>query len=438
MVHRMKQNEELLRNNETDPTADWKEIGPVTAGLFTRCAVPMDRAFYTTDRYTLKEDVNPDAATAAWENTVKVYPFLRYAVLLREGRLIYAVNPLPFIIQETEDVIEPFGSAGNYHMTVLCWHEKTIWFYADHTGFDGTGVRTVMETFFYHYFSFIDKTVYPIPSGLHADPQSWDETRNTDAYLSERAVNPRILSLKPKEKTFQVPEDPMDSIVLPQERKRFYCLRIPSEELMAYAKSIGGTPFSVLSVLLAKTVQTVHPENTLPIQIMAPVSIRSAMGNTDSIRHQVVHMTCDFLPSDLYEHDDTVLNRDFRAFLNQFASKENLRMMAGIYHGICDSYARDLQNGTLYKKTMDTLSAQGPLLFVSYRGTLRTGDYGSRFVSDEFHATLERGIHLQMMEVGSAFHICWTQSFPETSYLNVMNDLLLKSGIRNAVTERIH
>ena len=71
-----------------DPvTEDWKEIKQITAGMFARAAYPAEKAFFMTYRFDLAEPVDPDALQQAWEKTMTVYPYMRYAVVPRNGRL---------------------------------------------------------------------------------------------------------------------------------------------------------------------------------------------------------------------------------------------------------------------------------------------------------------------------------------------------------------
>lgn len=79
-----------------DPvTEDWKEVKQITAGMFARAAYPSEKAFFMTYRFDLAEAVDPDALKQAWEKTLTVYPYMGYAVVARNGRLVLTENPCP-------------------------------------------------------------------------------------------------------------------------------------------------------------------------------------------------------------------------------------------------------------------------------------------------------------------------------------------------------
>ena len=74
---------------------------------------------------------------------------------------------------------------------------------------------------------------------------------------------------------------------------------------------------------------------------------------------------------------------------------------------------------------------------LSYLGTLRTGENGSRIRMTAFHAMQERGIMIQVTEVGGYFYIDWYQGFHGEEYVLAMRDVLAESGIDGITVERV-
>ncbi len=74
---------------------------------------------------------------------------------------------------------------------------------------------------------------------------------------------------------------------------------------------------------------------------------------------------------------------------------------------------------------------------VSYVGTLRTGEYGSRIRMTAHHAMQEKGVMLQMTEVGDIFYINWYQGFHDASYILAMRDELAELGMKDLFIERV-
>ena len=194
---------------------------------------------------------------------------------------------------------------------------------------------------------------------------------------------------------------------------------------------------SVLAVTFSKAVQKVHPENTRPIRFISPVSIRKVMGNPASLLHQVVHAQYGFEAADLTGKDDAALNTAYRSFLKGFSSEQNIKMLSGVYRGICEGYTKAYAYNALDKITMEQRGKAGASCEVSYVGTLRTGDYGNRIRMKAFHVMPEKGIMLQVTEVGDTFYIDWYQGFHDAKYIRAMRDTLAEMGMKGLCIERV-
>ena len=428
----------LMVTIEGDPeTEKWKEIRPITAGMFARGVYPTRKAFFMTYRFDMKDTVSPEAVKKAWDETLKVYPYMKHAVATRCGRLVLLENNLPFVIKETSEVVEPFERTGNFHTVTFCHLENVLWIYADHVPIDGTGFKAVLETFFYHYYCALDNHVYDIPEGVYTEKDGVVQGQEIDAYRMVDAIDPKVmLAALKKEKTFELEENAKDELFLTREACRGYCISVPSGEFMAYAKSVAGSPMSVLAVFLAKTMEKLHPENKLPVSLTAPVSVRKVMGNTNSLLHQVVHAPYSFKAEDL-DKDDASLNAMYRAFLKGFSSEQNIRKLCGVYRGICEGYAKAFAAGALDNVCIEQRAKASPQIMVSYLGTLRTGEYGSRLRMTAFHAMQEKGIMLQVTEVGGFFYIDWYQGFHGDVYAKEMRNLMREAGMPGATLERV-
>ncbi len=423
---------------EGDPLVEkWKEIRPVTAGMFAKGSYLTDRAFFMTYRFDMAEKVCPEAIRKAWDKTIKIYPYVTYAEATRNGKLVLLENKLPFVIEETSEIIEPYERSGNFHSVTFCYLGKVLWMYVDHVPYDGTGFKAVLETFFYYYYCELDGKEYPVPEGVFTEKDGVVVGQDVDAYLMSDSIDPKaMMGSFGKTKSFEIKEAIRESAFSTREDCRGYSISVQSDEFMAYARSVGASPESLLAVFLAKAMQNVHPDNKLPIDITSPVSVRKVMGNTNSLLHQVVHAPYSFAPEDL-EKGDEVLNKAFREFLKGFSSEQNIKMLCGVYRGICEGYAKAFAAGALDNIVLEqrsTLKASGS---ISYLGTLKTDEYGSRIKMTAFHAMQEKGMMVQAIEVGNHFYINWYQGFHGEMYAKAMRDLMKDAGMKSVSLERI-
>ena len=423
---------------EGDPFVEkWKEIRPVTAGMFAKGAYLTNKAFFMTYRFDMAEKVCPEAIKKAWDKTIAIYPYVTYAEATRNGKLVLLENKLPFVIEETSEVIEPYERSGNFHSVTFCYLGKVLWMYVDHVPYDGTGFKSVLETFFYYYYCELDGKEYPVPEGVFTEKDGVVPGQDEDAYLMSDSVDPTVLmSSFGKTKSFEIKEAIREEAFSTREDCRGYSISVPSGEFMAYAKSVGGSPMSVMAVFLAKAMQKVHPENTLPIDIMSPVSVRKVMGNTNSLLHQVVHAPYSFKPED-FENGDEVLNKTYRGFLSGFSSEQNIKMLCGVYRGVCEGYAKAFASGNLDNIVLQQRSTAKISGSISYLGTLKADEYGSRIRMTAFHAMQEKGMMAQAIEVGGFFYINWYQGFHGEMYAKAMRDLMKDAGMKSVVLERV-
>ena len=200
---------------EGDPFVEkWKEVRPVTAGMFAKGAYLTNKAFFMTCRFDMAEKVCPEAVKKAWDKTTAIYPYVTYAETTRNGKLVLLENPLPFVIEETGEVIEPYERSGNYHSVTLCYLEKTLWMYVDHVPYDGTGFKAVLETFFYYYYNELDGKEYAIPEGVFTEKDGVVPGQDVDAYLQSDPIDPKAMMASfGKSKSFEIKEAPCHSLL---------------------------------------------------------------------------------------------------------------------------------------------------------------------------------------------------------------------------------
>lgn len=244
-----------------------------------------------------------------------------------------------------------------------------------------------------------------------------------------------MMSQKPMEDpVFLLPETDWSKQWCPLDECSGYMVSVPGDEFMACAKSIQGSPMSLLALLLAQSVERVHPENSSPVAVWIPVSIRNVMGTENSLLNQVVHETYRFPVGDLCDDSkNEELNTAFRMYQKGFASEQNIRMMTGIYAGIIEGYqkaiAADMMDVVLEKISK---SEANMTVSASYLGIILTGEYGSRIRLNAFHAMGSTGAMVQMAEIGGIFYLCWFGSFDGKEYAADLAEYMRDLGMRHA------
>lgn len=208
-----------------------------------------------------------------------------------------------------------------------------------------------------------------------------------------------------------------------------YVIEVPSEEFMAYAKSIGASPSSLLFQLTVQTLQRQNPDNQLPLRTFIPVSVRTAMDNPGSLLHQVVHTTYDCDP-DLLTDDSRAadLNQGFRTHLKGFSARENLSMMCGVYRGIIEAYKKAI-TANMLDKIRENNSSVNISTGASFIGRLAAGDYGSRIHMECIRVMPGHDFHTYMLEAGRNFYISMTLGARTDRYVRDMADHMRSLGM---------
>ena len=410
-----------------------KVLRNLNAGLYPRAVWPEDQAFYMTHSFTLQETVSYEALKEALDRTLRLYPYMTLAVVKRDRAYVLAENDLDFVIRETAERIEPSTPEGRFHALTICYEDRKLCFYVDHVLTDALGWRMVLQTFFYYYYCILDGVSYPVPEGVRTAADGVASDEQADAYDQVSPVMPRGLIAGMSEKRFfRCPEYPEGTDACQIEDCGHYVIQVPSEAFMAYAGSVGGSPNSVLIQILGQSLQKLHPENELPVAFWIPVSVRAAMGNRNSLLHQVVPTIWYADPGLLAEDANApAINRQIRSHLTDFCVPDNIRQQCGMMHMIVESIRRSVTANRLFKFTQQTAGQEPYSVLASSLGRLVTGEYGSRIRMDAFRVMPGKTCHVYLMEIGGYFYISFSLGAKTDVYVRAAAEYMSGAGIQD-------
>lgn len=409
-----------------------KVLRKLNAGLYARAAWPEDQAFYMTHSFTLEEEVSPESLKKALDLTLRVYPYLALAVVKQNRAYVLAENDLAFVIRRTGERIEPSTGAANHHGVAVCYEGRRLCFYVDHVLTDGLGWKMALQTFFHSYYCALDGTEYPVPEGVRtlSDGAAPDEQR--DAYMEAPAAMPRgVIAGMVEKNFFRCPEFPAGREPLAEEECGHYVIQVPAAEYKAYAASVGGSLNSVLIQILGQSLQQLHPENRLPAAFWIPVSVRAAMGNRNSLLHQVVPTIWYADPGLLADEGGAaVINQLIRAHLREFCAEDNIRKQCGMMHMIVEGIRKSVSADRLGRFTEQTAGQEQYSVLASSLGTLAAGEYGRRIHMDAFRVMPGRNYHAYLMEAGGSIYISLSLGAKADAYAKAAALLMERLGMR--------
>ena len=416
----------------SDEMMTGKILRKLNAGLYARAVWPEGKPFFMTHSFTLDEEVSPEALQKALDSTLQVWPYLTLAVVKKDGAYYLAENSLDFVIRRTADRIEPSTEESNFHAVTICYEDRKLNFYVDHVLTDGLGWRMALQTFFYYYYCTLDGTGYPVPEGVRTIGDGAAPDEQEDAYMKTPAAVPRgVIAGAVEKNIFSCPEYPTDKAVYTAEDCGHYVIQVPSEEFMACAKTLKGSPNSVMIQILSQSMQKLHPENRLPVAFWIPISVRAAMGNTNSLLHQAVP-TIWYADPELIADDSNAgeINRQIRDHLRDFCAPDNIRKQCGMMHMIVEGIRRSVATGRLGQVTTLKAGQEQYSVLASSLGTLAAGEYGRRIHMDAFRVMPGRTFHAYLMEAGGSFYLSLSLGAKTDAYAKAAAEYMTQLGMK--------
>ena len=423
----------------SDEMMTGKILRKLNAGLFARAVWPEGQPFYMTHSFTLDEEVSPEALKKALDATLQVWPYLTLAVVKKDGAYYLAENSLDFVIRRTADRIEPSTEESNFHAVTICYEDRKLNFYVDHVLTDGLGWRMALQTFFYYYYCTLDGTGYPVPEGVRTIGDGAAPDEQEDAYMKAPAAVPRgVIAGAVEKNIFSCPEYPTDKAVYTAEDCGHYVIQVPSEEFMACAKTLKGSPNSVMIQILSQSMQKLHPENRLPVAFWIPISVRAAMGNTNSLLHQAVP-TIWYADPELIADDSNAgeINRQIRDHLRDFCAPDNIRKQCGMMHMIVEGIRRSVATGRLGQVTTLKAGQEQYSVLASSLGTLAAGEYGRRIHMDAFRVMPGRTFHAYLMEAGGSFYLSLSLGAKTDAYAKAAAQYMTQLGMKGVTWREV-
>lgn len=406
---------------------------PVEAGIFNILPALKGKPNAVKRLITLDEDVNVSALEEAINRTVKVFPLIGKKIEGRDGVYYYADNPLPFVISEGLKEVKTLLPEGNFHSMTFSYEKNKLCILMDHIFFDGTGIKDVLETLFYHYFCIIDKKIYEVPKGVFAEnvagliaepfPKKFETDDSpvfdNDAYSTE---------------FFRFPE--LDTSQDLFKATQLMTISADSAEFMRYVKSVGGTPLSAMASLFFTIFQKAHPENDKPLKNLTSVSVRGISETPNTILNAFYFLAYHSTPEDALKVDaesERAKNIELRNILKRYKAPDNMKKIANelrLRNETIQNWLKSPETVAMPKMPLNIVS-----FYIVYVGTLRFGEYVKHIKNMQFFSTINPVYSCIIFELGNKFFINLRQPFHSDLYRKILVEELQKRGVTSARSE---
>lgn len=216
------------------------------------------------DGWILKEAV---------DKTMKRYPYFQVRLRMAGGKPVFEPNPAPVPVIHTNQRTVLGSAETSEHLICFCYWKNRLHIDAYHGLTDGGGITPLVKMLLYYYCTAFYETELSSDdirlSGDDIPDEEWDDPVMTPLEpLKKGAVTKWDLP------AFQLADAGIakitqDGIVIN--------MRIPEKAFMQFNLSNDGSPATIVALLLARAIETLHPDASPPAVIAMCVNQRRAL-----------------------------------------------------------------------------------------------------------------------------------------------------------------
>ena len=389
------------------------EMASYTGSFFTRNkAEVMLVAAGINLKFTLTEEVEEERLRAALREAVKVCPYVAYSLRFNDTtpRLTFVKSDDDFPVFRDYMPQSYAEKELKGHFGFVSFSGREIAICICHAITDGYGSLQFINALFQAYFATISQAEWTANPDWAADVMKYPWP------LPENGEPPA----EDVEDTFRLPQGSKDGGGL---HRHFF---IDRRAFKVFRRNTGLSHQGAVAYILAKTLQTVHPNNDKVIKIRCPIDTRTALGVPHTFQNaSVPHLYLKFRPQNLLspmtEEDAKIINDEAQRQI----SYDYVARMTNIFAAAAKS-----DNKADFDDVILNYVRQSELC-VSYIGGMTKGTM-SKFVTDM--TLLCEGaqpfpIILYFWELGDKINVLYDQDFDDDSYWKALCRTLDGLGI---------
>lgn len=246
--------------------------------LFYICSKEMPFTFRVNVH--LKETVSEKSLRYATDMTMRRFPHFAMRIVRDGEEYLTVPNSLPVVVYRDDKVVYPLGGDEvNGHIIAVGYHGCEVNFYASHCVTDGAGSWMLLKTLLYYYFcDSMGTTLDPTGMELADSPVYPDEVGNP--FPEKLMENAEPFYQKKCGDFFRL----SDGGYVTDHEQTAYRFRVSEKAMMAFSFDHDGSPNALLSVLMARAVREVHPDEHRNIVSAVSFNFRPGIGNRHNYR----------------------------------------------------------------------------------------------------------------------------------------------------------
>ncbi len=353
------------------------------------------------------------------------YPYFSVQMGIADDTYVLMPNSRPYVFFETAEGVKLGSAETNYHLLAFAVHDSTIDFLVFHGLTDGHGIFPFIKTVLYLYLS--ETTGQTLNVGAVRLP---GETPFAPEFVDPYPANVPS-SVEPfgrfvPEHVFRLPESTQE----PCKKTFVYEITLPETAFMKYTRESDGSPATMVSAFLFKTIQSLHPDNTDLISCGMAFDRRGVLHTPDTFWSiaGVIHLG--YKP-DMASLPMTTLATISRGMVFLQSQPENSLVEIRGALAARDQLLKLSHNerkNALANRAAQSLGVDS--FHVSYVGQSGFGDL-ERYITSlhPFTSATGSGILVEIAAVNGRFILSFLQDFRSDRYVSRFCELLCEEGI---------
>ena len=370
----------------------------------------------------LDERIDRQKLRTAVDKTAQRFPYFCVTLRRNEREFYYEVNSKPVALLCTNQPITLGSPQTNGHIWAVCYDGEDLFIDFFHGRSDGTGAYALIATLLYYYFDEHD-----IPGIKTLDtPVSEQETRDPVDGLPLLDLSKLHFPASPKALNLMK----LSGLEHMDGKGLILKLMIPEDSFLPFTRTNDGTPGIMLSVLIARAIERVHPQHEAPLISNYVVNARPMLKAKDTF-HNCTNRV-------VFHYDDRIrqmpLDRQCTVYRGKTfiqADEETIVQgmtvagsMAQMILDIPDFSAKSKTAGQAMAGTFDAAT-----YMVSYVGKWKYPQLGNHI--KEFWTETPVGPFplIEIAAVNGNIFVSFLQPFSDRRYYDALLDELKENGI---------
>lgn len=380
-------------------------------------------------RIEMLDEVDGEILNESVQAAAKRYPYFCYKFGRNADntKIVYELNRAPIPVIKGHRLLMLHSESVDYHMQYVTYENNEIYFNINHAFCDGGSLFRYLHTILYLYVTkkynkSIDKAGVWLPDD-RIDEKEFDDPRREIIKNAPKSDN------KPAQRP---------KILFPNGdngQKTWYTIDFQTDRFVEYAKSVQGSPASLLPAFMAKAMFELYSDaNDGMIIGVAMCNTRPVMG-WELSPHKIAAPLILPYPENMRDWQISQLACESRKTMKLQARREHLsRYMVGDAL-LGESLCNDNIESAITRARERLKSLECAISFTtSYIGQLKWGNL-ENYIKSCASLTNPSGILITLSATGNNMRLAFLQSFSEPKFVNKFVEIMRREGVECSLSE---